>query len=254
MYLYYCNANLETTAAELVRLVAGFQTQLLNLEFVSNELYLCLEDDGLYVYSAQFKPLNLKHFYSDFIAKRKPAIKREILIQAINLRATADNLIYGLDTTAGLGRDAILMSLAGYRITMLENNPYLAVVLNYLCIEFAVQLPFLEVVYSDNLTYLHESNKVYNLIYLDPMFNDGKQALAKKDMQLIDLLIHQVSLKHVMDNQALFELAHKHCRQKLIVKRDNKQAELVNKPAPTYVKKGKTIRFDVYQCNEVCQK
>jgi len=98
---------------------------------------------------------------------------------------------------------------------------------------------------------LHESNKVYNLIYLDPMFNDGKQALAKKDMQLIDLLIHQVSLKYATDNQALFELARKRCRQKLIVKRDNKQAELVSQPVPTYLKKGKTIRFDVYQCHEV---
>ena len=254
MYLYYRNVNLETSATELVRLVAGFQTQLVDLEFVSNELYLCLEDDGLYVYSTQFKPLNLKHFYSEFIAKRKPAIKREILIQAINLRATADNLIYGLDTTAGLGRDAILLSLAGYRVTMLENNPYLAVVLKYLCVEFAVPLPFLEVVYSDNLTYLHVSSKVYNLIYLDPMFNDGKQALAKKDMQLIDLFIHQMSLNHTSDHQELFELARKHCWQKLIVKRDNKQAELVSKPTPTYVKKGKTIRFDVYQCNEVSEK
>lgn len=254
MYLYYRNVSLAAAATELVGLISTFQAQLINPELVPNGLYLCLEDEGLYVYSSQFKPLNLKRFYSEFIAKRKPEIKREILIQAINLRASTDNLIYGLDTTAGLGRDAILMSLAGYRITMLENNPYLAVVLKYLCVEFAVQLPFLEVVYSDNLTYLHESSQVYNLIYLDPMFNDGKQALAKKDMQLIDLFIRQVSVKHTIDTQALFELARKRCRQKLIVKRDNKQAELVSQPAPTYVKKGKTIRFDVYQCNEVSEK
>lgn len=250
MHLYYRNSNLEQQAAELMANIDLMSLGLIESEAeIDANAYLCLEEDGLYVYSRQFKSLNLKSFYGEFISKRKAGIKSEILIQAINLRATSDKIICGLDTTAGLGRDAILMSLAGYQITMLENNPYLAVILNYLCIEFSVQLPFLQVIYIDNLSYLGNSLENYNFIYLDPMFNDGKQALAKKDMQLIDLFIHQFDSNDILNPQELFNLARLKCQQKLVVKRDNKQAELVAKPKPTYVKKGKTIRFDVYQCN-----
>lgn len=250
MYLYYSNPELEQQAATLVANIDTMQLSLIEPKTEINaNVYLCLECDGLYVYSDQFKPLNLKNFYSEFIGKRKPGIKSEILIQAINLRVNSDEVIRGLDTTAGLGRDAILMSFAGYRVTMLENNPYLAVILNYLCAEFSIQLPFLRLIHVDNLSYLSETSESYNFIYLDPMFNDGKQALAKKDMQLIDLFIRQSSVDYALDANGLFNNARLKCQQKLIVKRDNKQIELVANPKPTYVKKGKTIRFDVYQCN-----
>jgi hypothetical protein len=77
------------------------------------------------------------------------------------------------------------------------------------------------------------------------MFADNKQALAKKDMQLIDWFVG-MSIDTCVNNLEIYNLAIKICH-KLIVKRDNKQEFLIKQLKPTYQKLGKTIRFDVYQ-------
>ena len=79
-------------------------------------------------------------------------------MQAINLRIGVGDLLEVLDLTAGLGRDSILMALAGFNVTMLENNPYLAIILNYLSANFDDQLK-LTVQYINNREYLQKNSQ-----------------------------------------------------------------------------------------------
>lgn len=211
-------------------------------------LYLRLQTDGLWLYSKSFAPFHLDLFYAEFIAKRSKFIAKELLIRAANPKGGAREAKQALDLTAGLGRDSIILALAGYKVTMLENNPYLAVVLNYLSIKFAKQLVNLQVIYTDHNQFLTESTNCYDLIYYDPMFEDGKMALAKKDMQLIDLLVKSHQSQEKNNKLILWQLLKTHCQNKIIVKRDNKQQQAFANIEPTYSIKGKTIRFDVYQC------
>lgn len=252
--LYYTEEYLQEHALTLASIVPDSQVILFDAAMIADEqLYLLLNNDTLLLVSSLFKPFDLGVFYNEFIIKRKPGLKREILLQAINLKIGADELLEALDLTAGLGRDSILMALAGFRVTMLENNPYLAIILNYLSIDFHAQLK-LTVQYISNDQYLQTSKQKYHVIYFDPMFADGKNALAKKDMQLIDLMIKLVDNSEAVSNEEVFNLARAHCLNKLVIKRDNKQQCLIPKPDPTYTKSGKTIRFDVYQSNlaKVC--
>ncbi|MBX9597379.1 MAG: class I SAM-dependent methyltransferase [Burkholderiales bacterium] len=245
--LYYTEEYLQEYALTLASIVPDSQVVLFDAAMIVDEqLYLLLNKDTLLLVSSLFKPFDLDLFYNEFIIKRKPGLKREILLQAINLRTGTDELLEALDLTAGLGRDSILMALAGFRVTMLENNPYLAIILNYLSINFCAQLK-LTVQYISNDKYLQTNSQKYHVIYFDPMFADGKSSLAKKDMQLIDLMIKFVSDSAFVNNEEVFNLAYAHCLHKLVIKRDNKQRCLIPKPDPTYVKSGKTIRFDVYQ-------
>lgn len=245
--LYYSDDTLRAQALELAAIVPDAQVLRFDSALAMDELYLLLTNESLMVVSLLFKPFNVYSFYHEFIAKRKPGLKREILLQAINLKPSVSQPIKVLDLTAGLGRDSILMALSGFTVTMLENNPYLAIILNYLCLNFRTQLNDIQVIYTHNYDYLQSITDKHDVIYFDPMFADGKNALAKKDMQLIDLMIKTANQESHIADDTVFNLAWSLCSHKLVVKRDNKQQSLVAKPCPTYNKAGKTIRFDVYQ-------
>ena len=78
------------------------------------------------------------------------------------------------------------------------------------------------------------------------MFNQNKSgAKAKKEMQIIQLLSDEDTKNSTINNQELFNSAYQ-LSGKIVVKRDNKQENLVPNPKPSYTKLGKTIRYDVY--------
>lgn len=232
-------------ACEITRIISDLQ--VLSMPAIVPYVYLLLKLDGLWLYTPSFEPFHLDKFYAEFIAKRRKIIGKELLIKAANPKVVDKKLI-ALDLTAGIGRDSILLLLAGYRVTMLENNPYLAIILNYLRLAFSSVLADLTVLYTNNHDFLISSSDNYDLVYYDPMFEDGKMALAKKEMQIIDFLIEVSAIGVGSDNNEMWQLLKSHCSGKVIVKRDNKQKELFGSIKPTYAIKGKTVRFDVYQC------
>ena len=62
MQLYYTSRDLAEQAGLLCQAVADFKPQPGSGE--SDCLHLLLATDGLWIYSQQFKPLNLKSFYA----------------------------------------------------------------------------------------------------------------------------------------------------------------------------------------------
>lgn len=246
MYLYYNQTELKSTAEQLAKIVPDAKTELIHNNIDKNLPYLCYEETGLVVYAPNFKPINLHEFYSDFIYKRRSFLAKENLLQALNFnKLKSHENLTALDLTGGLGRDAIILALAGIKVTIIERNPYLVIILNYLQQNFVTQGFEVNIIYADSLTFLQHNTNPYTCIYYDPMFADNKQALAKKDMQLIDWFVG-MNIDTCVNNLEIYNLAIKICH-KLIVKRDNKQEFLIKQLKPTYQKLGKTIRFDVYQ-------
>lgn len=214
--------------------------------------FLLMKDDGLWLISNKFKPFHFDKFYAQFILRRKESLSRELLIQAIKISGNPQDYRIA-DAYAGLGRDSIIMALFGFKVVMFENNPYLAIALNYMCGKFSLELnQNLSLIYADNTKYLQVMSEQFDVIYVDPMFADAKSALSKKEIQIIDLFLQLVSRtvdlagKEIIPDK-IFSIYRLRCHGKIIIKRDNKQQQFIVKPKPTYVKTGTTIRFDVYQ-------
>jgi 16S rRNA (guanine1516-N2)-methyltransferase len=234
--LYIASSNLLPDA----QLLAAFTKQLIICpNKPDDDIFLCLDDNGLSIITHQFQPLYVQDIYNK-IYLRKDSLSRELLIQTIKVKPDKDILV--IDATAGLAKDAVLMGLYGYRVIMLEQNPLLATVIYYALLERLIPIDNLELIFTNSLDYFRSNPDIRPYaVYLDPMFKQGDKALAKKDMQIIQLLTHNSPNLDI----ELFNAAHLQAR-KVIVKRDNKQAALVSTPAPSYSKQGKTIRYDIY--------
>lgn len=241
IYLYVDDESLVDVANDLIKIThtCSIVTELP----VNVVIYLQLDKNGLGITSHEFGTTYVKDLYNKLFDRIKKT-NSELLIQSIK----SANKLNILDATAGLGRDAILMANAGYNVTMIEKNPALAIILNYV-IKYKIipRTDNLSLVHMDSTKYLRQNFVVLpNIIYMDPMFQDNSKAKSKKDMQLIDMLLNADIDNVYTDNIELFELAHKIVLNKVIVKRDNKQKYLVAKPLPSYSKLGKTVRYDVY--------
>jgi 16S rRNA (guanine1516-N2)-methyltransferase len=204
-----------------------------------DELYLQLDAHGLCIISQDFQPLYIEQIYSKLYL-RKDQLSRELLVQAIKVKPHPGLLI--IDATAGLAKDALLLGLYGYRVLMLEQNPLLATIIHYALQNKFLPMANLQLIFANSIDYLNNNPDLSPyVVYLDPMFKKEDKALAKKDMQIIQTL---TKLQPDFDSE-LFQAASK-LAKKIIVKRSGKQQGLISEPLPSYSKKGKTIRYDVY--------
>jgi|GEM_PF-1741197 len=124
-----------------------------------------------------------------------------------------------LDLTAGFGRDLFKFVLAGHEVVAFENDPLVYSLLkdgsnrffssdklNLFKKEFRLERDFsLDLKYKDSTLFLEESvlnksedadEKMFDLIYYDPMFEDKqKKAAPKKHMQIIKKTLLESSEK-----------------------------------------------------------
>ena len=219
-----------------------------SLVLKKNNIYLQLDQKGLAIVSPEFKLTYVDELYKK-LNERLKKLNQELLIRTVKIKGLSHLQVW--DLTAGFGKDAILIANAGHQVTMVEKNPLLAIILNYVILHKIVPgTENLKLIHMDSLNYLLQEQLVPpHVIYLDPMFQDNKSAKAKKDMQIIALLVDVMTDNFVYTadgNERLFTLAYKTALNKVIVKRDNKQETLLKTPFVSYAKPGKTIRYDVY--------
>ena len=213
------------------------------------ELFLYLDEVGLWIYSDKFDYYNSCEIY-DALQNRIKFANNELLVKAIKTTNGDNNIIF--DLTAGFGKDSILLAASGYNIVMLEQNPFLATIIGYFLYKFKDVYSWvnnMQIIYGNSINFLmNYQAKLPIAVYLDPMFQDKKSALAKKDMQIIKLLNDKFnsSCNENLDTNKLFDLGYKYAQCKLVVKRDNKQKPLVVSPPVSYAILGKTVRYDVY--------
>lgn len=128
--------------------------------------------------------------------------KSELLLQAAKL--TADK--HALDATAGFGHDSLILASTGAQVTLLEQQPLLALLLLVEQQKMASEsnwqklMARLTIINSTAEAYLANSAAQaanYDTIYLDPMFPDdsygssttGKGAKVGKNMQALHGLV-----------------------------------------------------------------
>mgnify|MGYP001158394697 CR=1 FL=1 len=117
-----------------------------------------------------------------------------------------------LDCTAGFGRDARILDLLGYRVTMIEKSP-----LTIMMLKNALDMlkdHNLTLYYGDSFDYLNHSEKVYDYIYIDFRFDKTKdKSLSSKNDETLKL----ISVSENNKNR-LIKLAIKKSMKRVIVK------------------------------------
>jgi len=159
-----------------------------------------------------------------------------------------------IDATAGLGRDAVLLARLGCRVTMIERHPVVAALLaDGLARAASSALPWLrklsgsmQLVTGDSARLVGEvadTGAAPPVIYLDPMFSDGRgSAAAGREMQYLQELHAGDSPDDVGD---LFTAARAVGPERIVVKRPLHAVSLDEQP-PTHSIEGESVRFDVY--------
>ena len=192
--------------------------------------------------------------------------KSELLLQAAKL--TADSQV--IDATAGFGHDSLILASTGAQVTMLEQQPLMALLLLVEQMRMSTLpnwqklMSRLQIINTDALTYFARFNnylgadneQAIDVIYLDPMFPEdsyqdsktGKGAKVGKHMQALHQLAHPPTLD---EEQQLLQSAQAVVSQngqkqgRVIVKRPQ-FAPLLADQQPSESWNNEAVRFDGY--------
>ena len=192
--------------------------------------------------------------------------KSELLLQAVKI--TADSKV--IDATAGFGHDSLILASTGAQVTMLEQQPLMALLLiaeQRRMSEFPnwqKLMSRLQIINIDARSYfkylqtglIADNSKVVDVVYLDPMFPEGsyqdsktgKGAKVGKHMQAL----HQLACPPTSDEERqLLQSA-----QAVVSQNGQKQGRvIVNRPqfAPLLARQepseswhNEAVRFDGY--------
>ena len=192
--------------------------------------------------------------------------KSELLLQAVKI--TSDSHV--IDATAGFGHDSLILASTGAQVTMLEQQPLMALLLLVEQLRMSTLpnwqklMSRLQIINTDALTYFARFNnylgadneQAIDVIYLDPMFPEdsyqdsktGKGAKVGKHMQALHQLAHPPTLD---EEQQLLQSAQAVVSQngqkqgRVIVKRPQ-FAPLLADQQPSESWNNEAVRFDGY--------
>jgi len=148
-----------------------------------------------------------------------------------------------IDATAGLGRDALILSSLVERVILIERVPWVSALLEDGLKNSIEHLPYLSntrVVCSDSKKFLLNLKTKPDAIYLDPMFENMGKSKAKREVQALRDLTIQSNEKEL-----LLEVALKKAKDRVVVKRHKKVKNLAG-IKPTFSLTGRVVRYDVY--------
>lgn len=177
--------------------------------------------------------------------------RSELLAKAVGFKGEPFHIF---DTTAGLGRDSLMLSALGLQVTMFERHPLvglrLEAGLNNLLLddEFRPLIARMSLSKTCAIDYLANNDVSPDVIYCDPMFlPKAKRALVKKDMQELQSLVG-----HDDDAEELIAMALKRAKKRVVVKRAS--YSMASPKNPSVVFAGRSHRFDVYLIGQINNK
>ena len=145
-----------------------------------------------------------------------------------------------LDAFAGFGVDGLTLAGLGADVTLVERNLVVWLILR----SIAWGHPKAAIYLADSAELL-QSEKVWNVVYLDPMFPPTKKsALPKRDLQILrEVSDAAPSSKKYLEQ--LIEIAKDSATDRVVLKRRKNDPEVAK---PNFSICSKTIRFDVFLC------
>jgi hypothetical protein len=129
--------------------------------------------------------LNLDEYEKIFSQSNKHILKRIVKKKGLNI----------LDCTGGFARDSAIISSIGNTVTLIENNPVIMRVLNDAISRIrstVVKNIFSNITtkFGDCINFIRTTNRKYDYIYFDFMFNVNKSALPSKKEQFLRKIVH----------------------------------------------------------------
>ncbi|MGB0494983.1 MAG: class I SAM-dependent methyltransferase [Kangiellaceae bacterium] len=222
---------------EVVRSLDSISSQTGIFEFKDNKLILHLMLDG-----------QVSNIYFDLnegsLGYRAKNVNKtnELIARAIGCKSNFRPNV--LDATAGMGRDALIMSKLGCQVVMQERCHAIFLLLeNALARLNHVQPEIKKALSLENINSISSFSNLKNIdvIYLDPMFPSRKKsALVKKEMRLFKRLAGED-----LDADQLLQNALDSSVNRVVVKRP-KTAPQLGELSPSHEITSKNFRFDVY--------
>lgn len=173
--------------------------------------------------------------------------RKEAIAKAVGIKG--DYIPRVVDATAGLGRDAFVLTSLGCHVDMIERSPIVAALLNDGLTRAKLD-PELSGWLSEKMQLFHgvsydlltEWQQICpDVVYLDPMFpHRKKSALVKKEMRIFQQL-----LGPDQDADKLLGPAIRLARKRVVVKRPD-SAPWLEDSKPSMAITSKKHRFDVY--------
>ncbi|UXZ05089.1 class I SAM-dependent methyltransferase [Moraxella nasicaprae] len=167
----------------------------------------------------------------------------ELLLKACKLNKEMSVI----DGTAGFGIDGLILASTGARVTFIEQNPIVFLMLIFEKIKMSQHknwqklMERITIVFGDSNKIINDGVK-HDLIYLDPMFpNDSYKGAVNKNMQILHLMVNPPNSD---DELKLFNTAIAKC-DKLVIKRPLSAPNFADK-SPNQSFNNEVIRFDVY--------
>jgi 16S rRNA (guanine1516-N2)-methyltransferase len=191
--------------------------------------------------------------------------KSELILRAAKI--SADSQV--IDATAGFGHDSLILASTGAQVTMLEQQPLMALLLFSEQQRMSAQpnwqklMARLTIINTDALSYFAQLQKnttdqavAVNVVYLDPMFPEdsyqdsktGKGAKVGKQMQALHHLARPPTLdeeKALLNNAQAVVADNQEGRGRVIVKRPQ-QAPFLAQQNPDESWHNAAVRFDGY--------
>ena len=147
------------------------------------DFYLYYDDIGLSLAAMHLPlgPLQLNFATGALATRFKTAsIHKEVLARAVGLHKKKDLVI--CDATAGIGREGCLLAALGASVTLVERSPIIAALLQDALRRSQTSWQArVELICQDSCQFLQATTQPFDVIYLDPMFEeDSHKAQVKK--------------------------------------------------------------------------
>ena len=211
--------------------------------------YLKLTDTGLALWDKRFKPIQIDFINGKLGYRRQHGGGRnQALGRAIGLKKGAKPFV--IDATAGLGKDAFVLTCLGCQVAMLERSPVLSALL-YIGLQQAQQHTEIGKLVTTSLQLIHTSAQRWlsqltlpqfpDVIYLDPMYPlRRKSALVKKEMQVLKEMVGSDE-----DAPDLLQVALQKAKKRVVVERP-KHASYLGEVVPSTHIHSQNTRYDIY--------
>ena len=181
--------------------------------------------------------LNLDEYEKIFSQSNKHILKRIVKKKGLNI----------LDCTGGFARDSAIISSLGNNVTLIENNPVIMRVLKDAISRIssaAMKNIFSNITtkFGDCINFIRTTNRKYDYIYFDFMFNINKSALPSKKEQFLRKIVHN----NINRNQNIIHEVLRRVGCKVIIKEhaksnDYKHLDIIN----TY--KEKVVKYHLLE-------
>ena len=221
------------------------------------QLELRLQDDVIELYDSELNTSIIVDFTGGTLAHRQQygGGKGQAIAKAVGMKSGRVPSV--LDVTAGLAGDAFVLASLGCPVTMIERSPVNAALINDAIERASLNSNFQHIldqgftlINADANVYMQACRQAPDVIYIDPMYPERKKsALVKKEMQILQKLLHQET-DAVSNESALLENALACAAKRVVVKRPLHAPTITDRKPSTTVSSKKT-RYDIYTLNKM---